>query len=50
LGHGSGGFQLSLANGVHDFNASDHTPGRPKRFEVDHAASPLPHDMISGAA
>src|SRR5262249_46398134 len=36
LGHGAGGFQLSLANRVHDFNPCNRTAGRPKRFESHH--------------
>jgi hypothetical protein len=35
-GHGSGGFQLSLANGLPDFNTGDGTTGRPKRFTAQH--------------
>src|SRR5262245_4848469 len=34
LGHSSGGSQLSLTNGMPDFNASDRTPSRPKRFKA----------------
>ena len=34
LGHSSGGSQLSLTNGMHDFTASDRTPSRPKRFKA----------------
>src|SRR5262245_29838626 len=39
VGCGSGACQLSLANGVHDFNTHNCTPSRPKRFE----AQPRPH-------
>jgi hypothetical protein len=34
LGYGSGGFQLSFANRMYDFNARNRTAGRPKRFLV----------------
>jgi len=35
---GSGGFQLSLANGMPDFNAGDRTPGRPTRLKRSNSA------------
>src|SRR5712691_9558915 len=38
LGYGLGGFQLSLANGMHDFNAGNRTASRPKGLESQHRA------------
>src|SRR3954469_14858635 len=35
-GYDCGGFQLSLANGVQDFNAGNRTAGRPKGLEAKH--------------
>ena len=53
LRYGSGGCQLSLANGVHDLNAGERTPGRPKRCESQHRPHlafhrpmVLLHDMV----
>ena len=53
LGHSSGGFQLSLPNGMHDFDTGDRTPGRPKRLKAEHRphfafhrAMILLHDIV----
>ena|SRR5262245_50013751 len=35
-GHVSGGFPLPRANGMHDLNPRNRTPGRPKRLEASH--------------
>jgi hypothetical protein len=52
-GHGSGGLQLSLANGMHDFDPSDRTARRPERLEAQqrpslafHRAMVLFHDIV----
>ena len=34
---------MSLANSMHDFEACNRTPGRPKRFESQHGASDAFH-------
>src|SRR5262245_50133456 len=36
VGHGCGGFQLSLAKRMHDFHTRDRTPGRPKGLKAEH--------------
>src|SRR5262249_25055006 len=38
-GYGFGGFQLSLTNGMHDFNAGNRTACGPKGFEAEHGTS-----------
>src|SRR5262245_65869358 len=37
--YGFGGFQLSLTNGMHDFNAGNRTACGPKGFEAEHGTS-----------
>src|SRR5919108_2044785 len=53
LGSGSGGFQLSLANGMHDFDAGNRTACGPKGLKAEHRphlafyrAMVLFHDIV----
>jgi hypothetical protein len=46
-GHVSGGFHLPFANGMHDFNPRNGTPGRPKGFKAEHRMSePFHRPMV----
>ena len=46
LGYGSGGLQLSLANGMHYFNARNRTVRRPKGLESPHRSHSLFHTTV----